>query len=338
MTERLDGVLDKLATAISATDDIEGLVRPFLEILEAATGLESTYLTRIDEDEGMQHILYARNSQQLELPEGLSVEWDDTLCKRALNEGRTYTNDVAGCWGDSTAARELGIATYISEPVRVGDGELFGTLCGASGSPVSVSEDARRLLSMLATIIARQLDRERLLEQLKRENLVYSHYALSDPLTGIPNRRALEQELARSLANGRREGRHRHLAFVDLDGFKAINDRYGHDIGDRFLIRIARRLKDGVREGDFVARYGGDEFVVFGPACSDDLAASREVIRQRLEELTSGTFNIEGQAILYEGASVGVATSVVDESDGKALLARADAAMYSAKQSRRADS
>ena len=117
MAMRMDDVLDKLATAITNSDDLEGLVRPLLEILEAITGLESTYLTRIDENQGVQHILFSRNTRQLEIPEGLSVEWSDTLCKRALDEQRAYTDDVAECWGDSEAAKALGIRTYLSEPV-----------------------------------------------------------------------------------------------------------------------------------------------------------------------------------------------------------------------------
>ncbi|MDP3123625.1 MAG: sensor domain-containing diguanylate cyclase, partial [Thiobacillus sp.] len=289
-----------------------------------------------DLERNVQRIVFARNTQALNIPEGLEVPWGDTLCKRALDEGRPYVDEVAGCWGDSDAARVLGITTYLSEPVHVAAGELYGTLCAASGAQIQVTDDTRRLLQMFSQLIARQLERDRLLARLKDENREYSRYALSDPLTGIPNRRALMNELARALANARRADTAVHLAFIDLDGFKAINDQHGHDAGDRFLIAIARALVGGMRDGDFVARYGGDEFVVFGPATSDSHDASRAAIRERLQRLTTGRFSIGLNTIDYAGASVGVVTSDDSERDCEALLARADAAMYEAKKARRA--
>ena len=333
----MNGMLEKLAETVTASSHLNELVQPFLEMLEKATGLESTYLTRIDKANGMQHIIFAHNTKAtpFEMPEGLAVSWDDTLCKRALEEQRYFSNDVPGCWGDSQAAKELGIVTYLSEPVRTGDGELFGTLCGASGSRASISGEAQRLFGMLGKLIAYQLERERLLERLKGENLTYSQQALSDPLTATPNRRALMQELTRALAGTRRSGKALHLAFIDLDGFKAINDQYGHDAGDRFLIQIARNIAEGVRDSDFVARYGGDEFVVFGPTGAPDLEEGRQAFRRRLEELTTGTFYLDGEAIFYPGPSVGVVTSLTGETDAEALLNRADEAMYRVKQSRR---
>lgn len=332
---KTDPILDQLALTLATSDDIESLVRPLLALLESITGLESTYLTTIDQPNNTQRILFARNTREMKIPEGLEVPWNDTLCKRALEEGRGYVNDVGNCWGDSATARELGIVTYLSEPVRVATGELYGTLCGASGSKVDIPTDARRLLQMFATLIARQLERDRLLLELQRENREFSKHALSDPLTGIPNRRALITELSRALANAERSGCAVHVAFIDLDGFKQINDQYGHDIGDRFLIEIAKALTQGMRDGDFVARYGGDEFVAFGPACSENHLASREVIRQRLERLTTGQFSIGSIALDYAGASIGVVTSAANERNSEALLARADAAMYEIKKVRR---
>ena len=152
---------------------------------------------------------------------------------------------VRGRWGDSGAARELGITTYLSEPVHVVAGELYGTLCGASRARVQIPADTRRLLKMFSQLIARQLERERLLAQLKNENREFRQHALSDPLTGIPNRRALANELGRALANADRAGTVVHVAFIDLDEFKAINDEHGHDTGDRFLIAIAQALLAG---------------------------------------------------------------------------------------------
>ena len=110
----MDTLLTQLSSSVSSARTLEDLTRPMLEMLEAVTGLESTYLTRIDLEQGLQHILYARNVRRLQIPEGLAVPWGDTLCKRALDEGRVYTDNVAECWGDSDAARELGIQTYVS--------------------------------------------------------------------------------------------------------------------------------------------------------------------------------------------------------------------------------
>ncbi|WP_028456028.1 hypothetical protein [Chitinilyticum litopenaei] len=107
-------LIAQISQALESRQPLEGLVRQLLMLLELVTDLESTYLTRIDLAEMRQHILFSRNSKQMQIPEGLAVPWDDTLCKRALDEGQRFTNDVANCWGDSVAARELGIATYVS--------------------------------------------------------------------------------------------------------------------------------------------------------------------------------------------------------------------------------
>lgn len=333
----MNNVLKKLAVAVSEDDDLETLVHSLLELLETVTGLESTYLTHIDKATGVQRIVFARNSKELIIPEGLTVPWGDTLCKRALDEGQMYSDNVRHLWGDSDAAKALELTTYISEPVHIGDNELYGTLCGASRQKVQVSKDAQRLLAMFSRLIARQLERDQLLATLRREHITLQEFALSDPLTGIPNRRAMDAELKRSLANADRANSLIHLAFIDLDGFKSINDNYGHDAGDRFLIEMAKTIKAGLREGDFMARIGGDEFVVFGSAFSGDYEGSRTAIRARLEELSKGTFFLGTTTIDYRGASIGVVTSEPGMKNPEALLARADEAMYLAKKARRKD-
>lgn len=330
----LDPILDKLVETVTRSDDLEGLVRPLLELLESVTGLESTYLTTIDTTKNIQKIEFSYNTREMNIPEGLEVTWDDTLCKRALDEGRGYVDNVDACWGDSVAARQLGIMTYLSEPVRIGADNVHGTLCGASASKVEIRPDTRRLLTMFAQLIARQLERDQLLANLQDQNREFSKYALSDPLTGIPNRRALLHELGRALANAARSGIPVHVAFIDLDGFKDINDKYGHDAGDRLLIQIARALTKGMRNGDFVARYGGDEFVVFGSTSSVDYQTSCEVVRVRLEGLTAGQFPVATQTLDYPGASVGVITTTANERDSEEVLHRADTAMYEMKKLR----
>ena len=158
-------------------------------------------------------------------------------------------------------------------------------------------------------------------EQLQR-------LANCDGLTGLPNRAALDRQLAIELAGARQSGAAVAVIFLDLDRFKPINDLLGHGAGDELLRHLSARLEREVAEGDFVARFGGDEFVVLhvGPESAAGLA-------ERLEEVVAEPFQLaSGPAQVF--ASVGVATAQPDHTV-EALLSEADAHMYAVKRSRR---
>lgn len=326
-------LLGRLADSMARARDLEQLVRPMLEMLQAVTGLESTYLTSIDAAAGVQHVLFARNSRQLQIPEGLTVPWEGTLCKRAIEEGCTYTDDVARRWNDSEAARALGIETYASVPVRTGDGELYGTLCAASDARTPLGDGAAQALQMFSQLIGRQVDRERTLEALRGANHALARSALTDIATGLPNRRALIDEMQRHASLG--EAIALIVAFIDLDGFKAINDNHGHEVGDRFLAAIGERLRSTLRSEDFVARIGGDEFVVLSTAPREALDAAVASLRHRLEAATAGRFALGEVGIDYAGPSIGIVASSPGPFDADALIKRADAAMYEVKRQRK---
>jgi diguanylate cyclase len=328
--------LGSLAHSVTHARTLEELVRPLLELLQTVTGLESTYLTTIDQRAGVQYILFARNTQRLQIPEGLTVPWEGTLCKRALEEGRPYTDDVANCWSDSAPARALGIATYASTAVRTDDGTLYGTLCAASDERKPLADGAEQVLQMFSRLIAQQVEREQLMLALRQANDTLAISAMTDATTRLPNRRALMDEMSRRLSMLRDHQHALMVAFIDLDHFKAINDQYGHDMGDRFLIAIGSRLQGALRAGDFAARLGGDEFVVLASPLSADAAHTVAAMQARLQAATTGHFNLDGQVIDYAGPSIGVIIAASDAADPEALLAQADAAMYAAKRARKA--
>ncbi|MBV7456196.1 sensor domain-containing diguanylate cyclase [Acidovorax sp. sif1233] len=331
-------LLEQLSQSVSTAHSVEELTRPLLEMLEAVTGLESTYLTAIDEAQGVQHVLYARNSSAMQIPEGLVVPWNDTLCKRALEEGRTFTDNVPACWGDSQAARGLGIRTYASQPVRVGNGALYGTLCAASTHARPRTPEAERILTLFAYLIGQQVEREQLIHKLLAANEQLAAVAATDQLTGLPNRRALMEALERMLAQGRRRQMGVQIAFIDLDGFKAINDTHGHEVGDRFLVAVAQRLRGVLRAEDLAARLGGDEFVVISLSAhaGDALHTAQDALSLRIAQATQGRFDLPGASLDYAGASVGAVTMAPDQTcRAEDALRVADQMMYQVKRARR---
>src|SRR5690606_17863649 len=165
-----DLLIPQVVRSLESGKSVEELVRRLLLMLEATTDLESTYLTKIDLQQGLQQILFSHNSKSMQIPEGLSVPWEDTLCKRALEEGRLCTDDVASCWGDSQAAKALNIVTYVSTPVRLEDGTLFGTLCAASSERKPISEKGANVLRLFSELIAQSIWRDQLLSQLRAAN------------------------------------------------------------------------------------------------------------------------------------------------------------------------
>lgn len=333
----MDSLFAQLSSTVPQARTLEELTRPLLEMLEAVSGLESTYLTTVDLDGGVQQVLYARNTRELRIPEGLSVPWGDTLCKRALDEGRPYTDDVPAVWGDSDAARALGLQTYASTPLRHEDGSLYGTLCAASAERRPMSPEAGHALKLFAGLIERQVARERLVDQLQRANTELRQQALTDSLTGLMNRRAMMQELRRLTSVAQRTGRWLLAGTIDLDGFKQVNDGHGHEAGDEFLCGIADALKVALRAGDVLARMGGDEFVVIGlgPVLGEDGRAAAHLLQQRLSGATVGRYAAGPVQIDYAGASVGVACLDPHRSGVEEALRESDAAMYRIKRERR---
>lgn len=342
MTTRIplpsDDFLDQLNASLSSADSLERFVRPLLQLLQAVTGLDSTYLTRVDSEGNQQEILLAYNSADgFTMPEGLSVPWEDTLCRRALEEGRPVTQDINACWSDSQAARTLGIRTYISTPLLDGKGKLVGTLCATSQDIKPIADGIYRLLQVFGQLISLHLEREALISQLHQAHEALRFSADTDALTGLPNRRALLQEIDRRLAQHMQNGTDLVVSFIDLDGFKTINDRYGHAIGDRFLAAIADKLRSGQRPEDYCARLGGDEFVTLTSLGHSTPADIIERLRERLTHATSGQVDVGGGLIInYSGASIGLSRAH-GETHAVALLAKADAAMYRDKQHRRLD-
>ena len=199
-------------------------------------------------------------------------------------------------------------------------------------------------------MLANFMERELLVEQLRSANVRLLSYALSDPLTGLPNRRAIYEELERLQGRALREGGSILVGVIDLDGFKSINDVHGHQNGDIFLQEMGRRLAASLRASDMLGRLGGDEFVLIGPgpalARGDAGPIGHEVLRGEAEEAaraledrtaaaTLGNFQLGEITLPYDGASVGVVALDPRGLSAEEAVRLADTRMYVVKRARK---
>jgi diguanylate cyclase (GGDEF)-like protein len=206
------------------------------------------------------------------------------------------------------------------------------------------AEDLKRVNIKLSNEIAMRIGIESELDDAKtdlaavRDDLVQAQVtekearqrALTDKLTGLPNRTSFDQALAHGLVQAKRHAWSLAVLFIDVDKFKNINDAHGHDVGDQVLLTVANRLQAFVRDGDMVSRWGGDEFVclLLEIKQQDDVVK----LAKQLVECVAEAFILNSQT-LHIHISIGIAIAPQDGKTAETLLKCADTAMYRAKAS-----
>lgn len=165
----------------------------------------------------------------------------------------------------------------------------------------------------------------------KRKQMELFRMALHDTLTGLPNRLLFRDRLERATSRARRDKHPLALFYLDIDGFKAVNDTMGHDVGDELLRAIARRLEKGLRKSDTVARLGGDEFVAIAEGIHEEGPAGIAALAEKLHASLCEPYPVLGR-IVQVGASIGIAFFPAESEDLEELVALADRRMYTAKK------
>ena len=224
------------------------------------------------------------------------------------------------------SAERAGLKAALAFPVVVG-AEIVAVVELFSVEPHDVDEQLLAVLGACGSQVGRVVERTRAAEAL-------SHQALHDPLTMLPNRALFVDRLEHAVTALGRNQQMLAVLFLDLDGFKFVNDSLGHDIGDVVLVRVAERLRDGLRPTDTIARFGGDEFTILCENIEHEEEAVQvaervaEVVSQPVELVTGGEIELT--------ASIGIAFARRPNERPDTLLRDADAAMYRAKEQGRA--
>ena len=249
--------------------------------------------------------------------------------------GRSFSRHVIGSrevlvvrdaaeepWASDEARKWQPWRSFLATTLFI-EGVPAGILSFASREPRGEFDSGDQdFMLVVAALIASALEREQREQQL-------NEMAFVDPLTTLPNRAYLNEQLELAIAGSRRDGHPFAIQYVDLDGFKEINDRLGHVGGDHVLSVIGARLKMAARESDVVARVGGDEFVVLQTRIEGDDAITR--LASRLVNAATEPI-IVSEEVVRLGASIGVARFPVDAQSAEDLIRCADEAMYRAKR------
>ncbi len=221
------------------------------------------------------------------------------------------------------------IVVNVSAPVLSGGFPVAFLSLDNFQDPDAITETSVEMTTVLSRLIGELWRRRELEAEVRKEREAYRHLAMHDQLTSLPNRRNLERVISERLASAGRRGFASSVLFLDVDDFKGVNDRLGHDVGDRLLQRVAERIGQAVRAGDVVGRWGGDEFLVI-PNRIDGSDEAMELADRIL-------CGFESEADLGDGikhrirVTVGVGWSTDGSTDAEGLIRAADEALYEAK-------
>lgn len=305
-------VASKFATVLSLPDLLQYVIRALREDV----GFDSCSVALLD-DEGTGGFVIRAAS-------GLRTRCKGTVIPRghgvhgAVATGRKplYVSDMTA--DPRVYRRDTGAGSGIYAPL-VTRGRVTGILSAVRPEPAAFEDKDLDVLVAVAGYLAGAVEAARLHERLREQ-------ATTDGLTGLANHRTLRRALDRELRRARRSEQPISIVFVEIDGFKKINDDSGHLHGDQILRSVATVLRRSCRETDLVARFGGDEFVLLLPQTETKNAARvAERVRRSLAEIQ----HVEGTRVT---ASLGIATCVDHGTSGDALLESADRAMYQAKR------
>lgn len=243
---------------------------------------------------------------------------DDTL-------NRTVRSEVQQMQAQVVAATQLDL-------LKAAIGERLETVVGALDQHrLSATQRQHELEQQLGTLTARLRDMETQSAAIEKRMLEQQRLALLDTLTQLPNRKAYEQRLAEESERWKRYGRPLTLAVCDLDHFKSINDQFGHLAGDKVLRIIAKTLRGRLRKSDFIARIGGEEFVILLP--ETDRAEAQRALETLRDAVAQCPFHFRDQRIAVT-VSIGIAAFSADATP-ETVFDRADTALYRAKEAGR---
>jgi len=303
--------------------DASEIVARALEFLPGLVNAQSWAVLIKTEQTNRLELVRAINATELPVGPFVEIEQAPIPIARAVSEQRTIIADQVGDSGESALEFVAPLAA-LCVPL-IANGRLVGAVQATrkSGDKDAFTQDEARVVelvcSSLATALANAID----YHDATRQTLI-------DDLTRLYNVRYLYQTLEGEIRRARRYGSAVSVVFMDLDGFKMVNDAYGHRAGSATLTEVAQVITRSVRDSDFAARYGGDEFVLMLPETPAKRALQMaERVRQRIE---AHRFKGGVGADIYLTASFGVASFPEHATQAEKLIELADAAMYEAKQ------
>jgi len=335
---------DRLAALLARVNEGQSLPEVLDFLYDAFQGLvpcDRIGYATIEDD--MVRAAWARTRfEPIQLGAGTEAPLKDTSLERLAREGGMRIiadlQEHLRRRPESEPTRLLvqeGMRSSLSVPLHA-FGKPVGFLFFNSAQANAYTQDHAQLLQTVAAQLSVIIEKSRLMMELEEANAVLGQQATTDPLTGLANRRALKRYLELEWLRMRRSRQPLALLFLDLDHFKAYNDRYGHTEGDACLLRISGVLAESAqRPGDFAARWGGEEFVlVLSGTSLDDALAIAERLRKRIEAV--GTPHEASPVAPHVTVSIGVAAlTPAPDATVEELFKAADEALYRAKKTGR---